>query len=70
MITVVAQAMTLKVGLFTYSPISSFLLIRNSMKISTKGSTAPLTTCESTMIFTRGIPGMRITAAPAAMSAV
>src|SRR5437016_2784371 len=61
MMTVVAQAMMLNVGLFTNSPISSFLLMSSNMKISTKGNTAPLTTCENTVIFTSGIPGIMIT---------
>ena len=44
----------LNVGLFTYSPISSFLLISKGMKISTKGSSTPFTTWDRYMIPSNG----------------
>jgi len=42
--TAVVHATVLNSLVFTYPPISSFLLIRSSMKISTKGSTTPFKT--------------------------
>src|SRR5215472_4956344 len=46
--TVVVHATQLNSRRFTYSPISSCLLISSSIKIRTKGSTIPFTTCDST----------------------
>src|SRR5579864_4576547 len=68
--TVVSHATALNKRVFTYSPMSSFLLIRSSMKISTKGNTTPLTTCDNTAIFTSGNPGINTTAPPATISNV
>ena len=59
---VVAQAMMLKKREFTWRPISSRLLMSSSMATSTKGSTAPFTTCERIVIFTSGRLGHRMTA--------
>src|SRR5258708_2235190 len=47
MIPVVAHAMTLNERVLTCSSMSSFLLISKSMKMSTNGSTPPLTTCDN-----------------------
>jgi hypothetical protein len=70
MIAVVAHAIMLKVRPFLCVPINSVLFASNTMKIKTKGRTAPFTTCDKMLIFTSGIFGKRMTAAPVAINPV
>ncbi len=60
MIPTVSQAMALKIGPLTWSPIRFLSLISMIMNSSTKGSTAPLTTWEMNMIIISGASGTRI----------
>ena len=70
MMIVVAHAIALNHVPLTCLPINSLLLISSSMKISTKGKTIPLTTCDRMLIFTSGMLGSRMTPPPAMRSSV
>src|SRR5690349_14455949 len=67
---VVLQAATLNQREFTYSPMSSVLLMSRIMNTSTNGSTAPLITWLRMETCTSGRFGVRITPAPATISNV
>ena len=69
-VTTVAQAIQLNNREFTCSPISSFLFTRMSMNTSTNGNSTPFSTCERTVILSRGKFGHKMTPAPRAIKAV
>ena len=62
----VAQATVLKTGPLTNAPMSRLSLMSRSMRMSTKGSTTPLTTWDTYMTARSGMPGTRMVSAPAA----
>ena len=64
MATLVTQAMTLNVRLFTCSPINSRRLMSRIIKISTMGSQTPLATCDRTRIRQSGALGIKIKPPP------
>src|SRR5215471_13332682 len=68
--TIVIHDTTLNHRGLTHSPIRSCLLISRIMKIRTKGSSMPLSTCESRIIRTKGNFGISTTAAPTTISSV
>ena len=62
--TVSVQATALNQGPLRHSPMSFFLLMSTSMKMRMKGSSMPLTICDTSMMGTSGSRGMSTTSAP------